>query len=88
VLEVLLHRGSGDLELEADFIVLLAEFDPVENLPLARRELLDPGVALIEHEHVQAAGLRESNVESTVSMREHQPATAEDTWGHASLFDL
>jgi hypothetical protein len=38
----------GDPEFEANFVVLFAEFHLVEDLPLARRELLDSDVALSE----------------------------------------
>ena len=49
----------------------------LEDLPLARRELFDPRVALVEHEHVQAVGLRDPNVEPAISMRQPELATSE-----------
>src|SRR5439155_27335784 len=69
VLEVLRHCGGGEPELERDLVVLLPERNMLEDLPLAHRELFDPRVALVEHEHVQAAGLRDPNVEPAISMR-------------------
>src|SRR6266536_3837977 len=59
----------------------------VENLPLARRELLDPRVALLEHEHVQAAGWRDPNMEPAISMRKLELATAEYGHGYGSVLD-
>jgi Pentapeptide repeats (9 copies) len=78
VLEVLGHRGRRDPELERDRVVFLPACDAREDLPFACRQLLDPDMALIEHEYAQRAGTRDPNMEPAISARNQELALAED----------
>ena len=55
-------------EFEGDGVVPFAEQDLLEYLTLARGELLDACVALLEHQQVQVARLRDSNLERPVAV--------------------
>ena len=84
---MLRDRGGGDPECERDLVVLLPGRDVLEDLPLARCQPLDARVALVEHEHVQAARASDPQVQAAIGPGELELAASEQVLGYASVLD-
>lgn len=84
-LEVLRNSCQCDPEVERDRVVLQPARDVAENLALARGQLLDTDVSLVEEHDVDPGSQRDADVQAgTVALRE-ELAAGEQPRGQSAL---